>query len=494
MSQITNPILAIRNMSFSFYDQDIFQDFNLEIFPGEFHYLIGQNATGKSTLVRILAGQLSFRQGTISLGKTTYKPRSPISSKKQQIHVIHQNIGLFDNMTVFDNIYVSCLDTDLKKKDIWRTALSLAEDLNITFDLNSSIYQLSMAEKRIVELMSAYILHPEILVLDDSGVVFTGPTRKQVVLIMEKLKALGITILYCSHQISDTLSLADRATIIRRKDQYMTLQKGSFNAENITQYLYGENRLRSYPRMFSQETLFIKRSSVSNLFSRNGILKNINLTLHAGEIVGITGISGSCKSLLSQAIIGNVPLKDGSVYCHASGNYISDPTQILEEGIGYITDDPRKSLLPNFSTVHNITISNLDAVTQFSMLNRRKEAYAGEYYVNNLGIPNDKKPSVFYSFGEQQKIILSRYLFSNTHILLADEPTKSIDTGSKLDIYNLFNSYVSKGNAILLFSSDFSEICGICDRVFVLQNGSIVKELVHPNLSVYEVAKLAYQE
>lgn len=116
MSQITNPILAIRNMSFSFYDQDIFQDFNLEIFPGEFHYLIGQNATGKSTLVRILAGQLSFRQGTISLGKTTYKPRSPISSKKQQIHVIHQNIGLFDNMTVFDNIYVSCLDTDLKRR------------------------------------------------------------------------------------------------------------------------------------------------------------------------------------------------------------------------------------------------------------------------------------------------------------------------------------------------------------------------------------------
>lgn len=490
----THSSIFFRNMSFSFTDQTIFTDFNLEILPGEVHYLLGQNAAGKSTLVRILSGLLPFQNGTITIGDTVYHPGALIPAKKHRIHTIRQNVGLFDNMTVFDNIYVYCMDAR-SQKSIRSLAMKFLDEFQVSFELDTFVSALSLAEKQLVEMMIAYIIMPDILIWDDGGFDIHGIHMHQFNLFLNKLKQEKITLLYFSHQISEIVSLADRITIICGKDRYLTLDQSDLNTKDIASYMYGTNiRKLAYPRFPGHSVPCEDLLTVTDLTTRNHTLSGISFTLHAGEILGIAGAAGSGRTQLTQALIGVNPLKRGTIYSHSSGSLIFNPAQAANEHIGYISDEPQKNIFPAMVPASNITISDLNAVSDLSFVNGQKELKIGNHYLALLNISEADKPLHKFSFGEQQKIILARLLFSNTRIIVADEPTKILDSYSKVDIYNLFNSYVSKRNALLLCSSDFSELAGMCDRVLILQDGKISAELCKPQLSEYAIAMSVYQE
>lgn len=495
MSAISKTVISIRDLSFSFSDRTVLDQFFLDIAPGEFHYLLGQNATGKSTLVRLLSGHLSFQKGEIQLDDTIYKANTMLPSHKHQVYAIQQIIGTFDNLSIFDNIYIPCMDLPLHKRQIKQAAQELIEELDLSLELREPLSYLSMGDKRIVELITAYVMNPKVLILDEPGAYFSNHEMQQMCRILEKIKMRGTAVLFCTYHVCALFALADRVTIIRGGNNYLTISRDKINPENISSYLYEDDlNAKRFPRIFHRRRNSLPLLSASHLTTRNGTLNDISLTINQGEIVGVTGISGAGKSQLSQALIGNVPLQSGSVYFHPSNNFILSASQASKEGIGYISGDPSQKLMPNFTTAKNITISNLEAVTSVSLIHQSKEERIGDYYARNFNIKSysNTKKSCYYSLGEQQKINISRLLFSNAHVIIADEPTNSVDVPSKTDLYNLFNAYAANGNGILLFSSDFLEICGMCDRVYVLRNGEVAAQFTQPGITVSSIASCAY--
>lgn len=494
MDSKTKCRILFRNMSFSFKDQTIFTNFNLDIHPGEMHYLLGQNATGKSTLVRILSGLLPFQNGTITIGDTIYHPGTLIPAKIHRIHTIRQNIGLFDNMTVFDNIYVYCMDVQ-PRKSIRSLATEFLNEFQMNFKLDTFVGSLSIAEKQLVEMMIAYISRPNILIWDDGGFDPHGIHLQQFNMFLNKLKQEKITFLYFSHQISEIISLANCITIICGRDHYLTLKQSDANINGISNYMYGTNMGKhAYPRFPRHSVPDEKLLTVSDLTTKNHTLSGVSFTLHAGEILGIAGAAGSGRTQLAQALVGINPLKKGTIYSHSSNSLIFNTAQATNEHIGYISDEPEKNIFPAMIPAANITISNLDAVSNLTFINSQKELKTSSHYLSLLNLSEADKPLHKFSFGEQQKIVLARLLFSDTKVIVADEPTKTLDSYSKVDIYNLFNSYVSEGNSLLLCSSDFSELAGMCDRVLILQNGRICSELQKSQLSEHAIAMSVYQE
>ena len=489
-----HTIVAIRGLCLAFSGCPIFDQFSLDLRPGEFHYLLGPNAAGKSTLVQILSGHQPIQHGEIQIQSSVYTS-GLIPARAHRIHAIHQSIGVFDNLSVFDNIYIPCMSLPVRRKQPRRTILELLSELQLPLDLDAPLCTLSMGEKRLVEFLAAFLLHPRILLLDDPGASLSDFEQEKCMQLLLQFRENGTTILYCSCRLDKLFSISDRLSIVQGGRNRMTVSSHDITPADIGAYLYGQGACANrFPRIFCDQSQPAPLFTVHELEDRYGFLRHISLSLRRGEIIGITGISGSGKTLLSQAMIGGVPLASGHLFFHPTGRIIQRISQAMDEGIGYLPEDAGRKIMPNLSAAKNITISNLGAVSVHSMLHEHAEENVGLYYARHLGISSyftHAQPAQ-YSFGEQQKLNLARLLFSGNQVIIADDPFSSIDIPARIDLYNLFNAYVGNGNGVILFSADLVEICGMCDRVYVLRDGCIVDELIQPEITVERVAASAY--
>lgn len=477
-----NILLSCNHISLKLSGVSILEDINLTLKQGEFHLLIGENGTGKTSIVNILSGV--YPTGSFS-GSITYKDEilrlhGPRDACKKRIYTIHQDICLFENLTIAENLYANLPKVlyarglqSLEKKI--RMADEFFQKLGLPIDSSRLISQCSPITKRTIELAKLYLLDPQVLILDEPIAISSSSGSEFFLKTMKYFKQKGVAILCVAHDFQSFLAIIDRFSILRDKQLIATISRKEYLAANKESLLLGDFCQSRYPKIKAEkgaEVLCLE--NVSNEDSIN----DISLTLHKGEILGIFGQAGSGKSALSKIIFGIEPAKNGTIYIDRLPAKITSPQEAINLGLAYITDERSEyGLFENLDSLENVfavkenRCGHLWSRTRFEF--RQFHRYAERL---NMPIRPAMIPS-HLSGGEQQKLILMRWLMSQAKIFVFNEPTQSIDIPSRIDIYNLFNDLVLKGRSILLFSSNIEELIGMCDRIIFINHGTVAGEI-----------------
>jgi ABC-type sugar transport system ATPase subunit len=452
---------------------------DLELSKGEVHALIGENGSGKSSLLNVIWGSYSKDSGEISIDHTIVSINSPIDAKRHGIAIIHQNSSLFEHFTVSENIYIDNKPYSNKTlKLIDRNKMNsncqeLFEKLGFTLNSKSLVKNLNIAQKQLVEICKAYISNAKILLLDEPTASLTEAETTLFFNIIKELKKSGVAILYISHKLEEISVIADQVSVIRNGEIIGTTQVGTMDVNNIIHMMTGMDLKERYPKLnakIGKEVL-----KVVDLYSSD-TLKNINFSLKHQEILGITGLVGSGRTRIAKCIFGLDKIDSGEVYIEGKKTNIQSPSDAISLGLGYVTEDRlSEGLFKYLNISENITAPNLSRITDKHLIDKNIEKNLTSTYVERLeiGAESLNSKAAYLSGGNQQKVVLAKWIMSKSRILILDEPTKGIDIASKVDVYNVMNEMVTKKVSIILISSDMDEVIGMCDRIMVLYDGQV---------------------
>lgn len=475
------PKLELKGINKKVSDAFSLHNISLDIFPGEIHAFIGENGSGKSTVIKIISGVLKQDSGEILIdGKPVAIP-NVASAKRQGIHCVWQDINLYPNLSVAENIYMDYSESDknllaLNKYRMYRDCSNIFEEFGINIDIRTMAGQLGFAQRQLVEMAKAYISNAEIVIFDEPSAAFTTKERDILYRIIDALKKKNTAILYITHILDEIEHIADRFSVIHQGRIIGTKNVNDSSKEDIIRMLSVPAEKNRYPKL--NVTLGKIIMSVRDL-SYSNILGSINFDLRKSEILGITGLMGSGRSLLAQCLFGITPIDSGYIEINGQKQKISSPDDAIRNGIAFLPEDrSSSSIFGCLDLENNVTISSLKRFEQFKYLHNKIMTDVTDTYIKKLSIrpghPNDLL--VNYSGGNQQKTAVARWIMSRSKIYILDEPTRGVDVASKTDIYNSMLDLVSKGASIILISSDIEEIMGMCDRVLVLSEGHISGE------------------
>lgn len=480
---MTISVLKLENINKRLSDYFALKNISLELYEGEVHALIGENGSGKSSLMNIIWGTCTKDSGNIFINGAPVSINSPIDARRLGIAMIHQNSSLFEHFTVAENIYLDNKPYSNKSLNFidWRKMFSDCQKLfdKLGFTLNSRTYvrDLNIAQKQLVEICKAYVANARIIIMDEPTSSLTESESTLLFNIIYELKKSGVSILYISHKLEEIKQISDRITVIRDGEIAGTLQIGNMNVDSLIYMMTGMNLSERYPKLKVKIGKEILR--VSNLCSDN-ILNGISFSLRKREILGIIGLVGSGRTKIAKNIFGVEKADSGDIYVENKKVYINSPADAIALGIGCVTEDrSSEGLFMYLDVPENITAPSISKVTNNLLIDREIEQVIASTYIDRLGIKigtiNNK--AAYLSGGNQQKVVLAKWIMSKSRILILDEPTKGIDIASKVDVYNLMNEMVIKNVSIILISSDIDEVIGMCDRIMVLYNGKIAAVL-----------------
>ncbi|MEN8907822.1 MAG: sugar ABC transporter ATP-binding protein [Clostridiales bacterium] len=490
-----NPVLKLENINKKISDFFSLRDINLEFFKGEAHVLIGENASGKTSLMKIIAGFYLKDNGKIYIDNKEVKINSPADSKKIGISMIHQDFSLFDHFSIAENIFLESKKYSILSLKIidFESMCSECDNLfakfNIKLDSKTKVKKLSFAQKQLVEVAKAYVNKPKIIIMDEPSSSLTINESKILFNIIKELKKLNSVIIFISHRIEDLNAIGDRISILREGKIIFSSATLNLSEDKIINLMTGMDYSKRYPKLNIQHGREILR--VKDLTSGK-TFKNLNFNLYKKEILGITGLAGSGKSKLARCIFGIDKIKSGKIYLDNKFVNIKNTIDSIDNKIGYLSEDKYKDGLFLYLNIPlNITAPNLKRISNGYFIDKSFEKELTNTYTKKLDI---KYANLYdnisqLSGGNQQKIALAKWIISRSKILILDEPTIGIDIASKVDIYNIINELVTKGSSIILISSDINEIIGMCDRVLVLYEGEISKTLTRENLSRDKIIK-----
>jgi len=474
-------LLKLHNISKSYPGVQALKNVSFELKRGEVHALIGENGAGKSTLVKILAGAVSEDDGEIYLEDDKVDITSPQNAQKLGISIIYQEFNLSPYLNVAENIF---LGREPVKKILgfidWNTLYDKSEKIlervGIHLDLKQQVQTLSVAQKQIVEIAKALSLNAKIIAMDEPSATLTDHELRSLFKLIIILKQEGIGIIYISHRLEEIFEIADRVTILRDGNHISTENIENLGKEDIIRMMVGRNVHEEFPRKRCERGKPIL--SVRNI-SRKGKLDIINFDVYVGELLGITGLIGSGRTELARIIFGADHMDNGEIFLRGEKVEIESPQKAISLGIGLLTED-RKSqgLILGMSVRENITIAALESISNKGFISKVKEKAVIQKYINELKIktPGIEQYVKNLSGGNQQKVVLARWLFTQSKMLIFDEPTRGIDVGAKVEIYNLINRLIEEGIGVIIISSELPEILGICDRILVMYEGKIKGE------------------
>jgi ABC-type sugar transport system ATPase subunit len=480
---MVHPVLSLRNINKRLSDYFSLKDISLDLNEGEVHVLMGENGSGKSSLMKIIWGAYSKDSGDIYINENPIVINSPIDAKRMGIAMIHQDSSLFEHFTIAENIYIDCkpyLNRTLKIVDwskMHTDCQRLFIKLGFTLNSRSIVKNLSIAQKQLVEICKAYISNARIIIMDEPTSSLTESESSLLFNIIHELKKSGVSILYISHKLEEVQKIGDRVTVIRDGEIIGSQRGASMDVDSIIHMMTGMELRERYPKLhvkLGKEVL-----KVANLSSGN-IIKNINFSLRKREILGIIGLVGSGRTRVAKCMFGLGKLDTGEIYLNNTPINITSPSEAIKAGIGYVTEDRNtEGLFMYLNASQNITAPNLSKISHNLIIDKDIEKSLTGAYIDRLGINigSPKDMVAYLSGGNQQKVVLAKWIMSKSKILVLDEPTKGIDIASKVDVYNLMNEMVSKGVSIILISSDVDEVIGMCDRIMVLYNGNIASVL-----------------
>jgi ribose transport system ATP-binding protein len=475
-------ILEIRNVSKQFPGVRALDNVNFDCVKGEVHALCGENGAGKSTLLKILVGAYRPDEGQMLLRNVPVLFSHPQDAQKAGISIIYQEFNLLQERTVAQNIYLGRepmrgLWVDQATMD--RQAQALLHDLGIEIDPRTMVGELRVAQQQIVEIAKALSLNPDILLMDEPTAALSPAEVDTLLAIVQKLSQRGVTIIYISHRLEEIFRIANRVTVLKDGKHITTQSLSTVTPDDLVRYMVGRELNNLYPPKAADTTNAKIIFEVKNLYVSDW-LKNINLQVRAGEVVGIAGLEGSGRTFLARSLFGAESVNRGEIFLHGQKLNIKRPSDAIQAGIGFITEDrKREGLVLTMSIRRNIVLASLNLVTllgvmQFKSEQGKVEALTQSLDVRGAGILTEVQ---FLSGGNQQKVVLAKWLATHAKLLIFDEPTRGIDVGAKASIHTLMRELADQGIGIIMISSELPEIIGMSDRIYVMRRGELTTEL-----------------
>ncbi|MEM1485702.1 sugar ABC transporter ATP-binding protein [Oscillospiraceae bacterium PP1C4] len=475
-----DTILQFKNLTKNFPGVKALDDVSFTIKRGRVHALMGENGAGKSTLIKILAGIYNSYDGDVIFDGKLLKLKSPNDAQKHGISVVHQEIKLAETLTVTENIFLGNLiykNGLVDWKQMHRRAQKMIADLGMDIDVNAFVDTLTVAKKQIVEICKAVSHECKVLVMDEPSAVLTDKELVILFDIMNNLVKSGVTIIYISHRMEEIFNLADDITVLRDGRHVDTMPVSECNRGKLIKMMVGRTLEREYPK----EKVEIGETTlkVENL-TRKGAFENISFELRKGEILGLSGLVGSGRTEVVRAMLGIDKLTSGTIELNGKRIENANFKQAIRRGFGLIPEDRKSQGLVQLASVkENICMVSIDKILKHGVVSIQREVQYANEYVNKLSVatPNVETEVQYLSGGNQQKVVIAKWLLENSDIIVMDEPTRGIDVGAKSEIYRLMCELVKQGKSIIMISSEMPEILGMCDRIVVMYEGRKVGEL-----------------
>ena len=467
---------------------------NFQLKVGEIHALMGENGAGKSTFIKVITGVHHAEGGTMFLDGKKVEFKSPLDAQRAGIAAIYQHVTSYPHLSVAENIFMgheSLKGGMIQWKEMHSRADALLKRLNAEFSSQALMSSLSVAQQQMVEIAKALSARAVLLILDEPSATLTDHELETLFRVLKGLREQGLGIIYISHRLEELFAIAQRVTVMRDGRTVATRNMTEITRDEIIRLMVGRELAEEFPRL--PRSAGAVKLSAANI-TRRGVFSNVSLSLRAGEIVGLTGLVGSGRTEVARALFGADRLDAGTIEVKGKRAYFRSPRLAIDAGMGFLTEDrKRQGLVLGMSIRENITLARLKALGPFGLIFPAREKLVANQMVQKLSIktPSSEQYARNLSGGNQQKVVLAKWLFTGCDILIFDEPTRGIDVGAKAEIYRIINELAADGAAVLVISSELPEIIGLCDRVLVMHEGKLQGELNPPDITQEAIMRLA---
>lgn len=500
------PVLEVKNVSKDFSGVYALENVDLQVFPGEVTAIIGENGAGKSTLMKIVSGVHTQFEGSVLLNGEKVAFKNPKDAAEKGLVIIHQELNLIPHLSITENLFLGqelCNQFGLLDYQIMnKKAKELLARLQLDIAPSTPVNQLRVGQQQLVEIARALLLEPKVLIMDEPTSAISDHEVELLFKIISNMKAKGVAIIYISHKIKELFEIADRFTVLRDgKNAGSGMMKGT-SRDKLIQMMVGRNLQNSFIKnevKTGDEVLRVRNLSYRNPQNKKDFLvQNVSFTLNKGEVLGIAGLMGAGRTEVLEAIFGLSPkYVTGKIWVEGAAVQIKSVNDAIAAGIGLVPEDRKlQGLILNMDVEKNSTLASLGQVSRFSFISKKKEAELSNKYIKKM---NTKVASVKMSVkklsgGNQQKVVIAKWLATNPKILLLDEPTRGIDVGAKSEIYKLIGELAAQGMGILVVSSELPEILAISDNILVLSESKLTAKLGRGQASEEAIMKAALIE
>ncbi|MGL1890807.1 MAG: sugar ABC transporter ATP-binding protein [Spirochaetaceae bacterium] len=488
---MTEKVLQIKNINKSFFGVKVLDDISFDINSGEIHALLGENGAGKSTLIKIITGVYHRDNGTILLNGKKSSYQTPAQAYNNGIGVIFQETSLIEELSIIDNVFLGVEEKSKfgifnNKKNRERYDI-LCEKMGFYFDPEIIVYNLTAAEKKLVEILKCISRNSNLIIMDEPTDALTDKETEYLFSIIAELRKKNVTIIYITHYLSEVFEIADRATVLKDGKFVGTVDIQDVTEQKIIKMMVGEDFqsscVKKSNKSFDSEILRVENLSFFNK------VKNVSFSVYKGEVLGITGVIGAGKTELAMVLFGGDRATSGNIYINNKKVIISSPKKGKKLGIGLLPEDRKKvGLIQEHSVVTNCTLASLEKHVTKGLISFESEKLSTKSIINKMNV---KINSIYQdvktlSGGNQQKVIIGKWLEAAPDIIIMDEPTRGVDVGAKDAIYKIVQDLSDKGKTIIFISTEVPEIVGISDRIMIMKKGHI-HEICNRGVSEKEI-------
>ena len=496
-SNVTAALLEVEGISKSFPGVRALHQVQFVLHPGEVLVLVGENGAGKSTLMKILSGIYQRDEGTIKVDGREVTIANPAAAQQLGISIIHQEMNLMPDLTVAQNIYIGREPRKgpfLDERGLNRKAQELLDGLGIKLDARQIVGDLTVAKQQMVEIAKALSFDARVLIMDEPTSALTDSEVETLIGLIENLRAKGTGIVYISHRMEELKRLADRVTVLRDGEYIGTLERDEIDVPTIIEMMVGrhiDEGARPKASDHARDEVVLR---VSGLSTRD-LLRDVSFDLHRGEILGFAGLMGAGRTETARAIIGADPRTSGTIEVHGKPVTIKQPADAVAHGIGYLSEDRKRlGLMLEQSVTFNTALASIGQfTTPLGFVQQAKAKKVAQRYVDELRTktPSTEQMVKLLSGGNQQKVVIAKWLARDSEILIFDEPTRGIDVGAKEEIYRLLQRLAENGKSIIVISSELPEVLRLAHRIVVMANGRVTGTLANEDASQQKIMDYA---
>ena len=491
------PLLELRGITKRFPGVLALNGVGLEIRAGEVHALLGENGAGKSTLIKSIAGVYQPDAGEMRVDGRPVSVRRPHDAQALGISTIFQEFTLAPDMTVAENIFLGREPLRVRalsivdRRALVRQTRELLDSLDLQIDPLAIVRDLGVAQQQMVEIAKALSLDAKLIIMDEPTATLTAHEIERLFEAIARLQQRGVAVVYVSHRLDEVKAVCDRATILRDGAYVATVPVATTTIDEMIRLMVGRDLNEKFPKVQIEPREEVLR--VEGL-TRQGVLHGISFSVRRGEIVGIAGLVGSKRTETARAIFGVDPLDSGQIFLHGRPLRVRTPADAIAHGIALIPEDrKRQGIFATLSVWENVVLGALRQFLRRGLLDRRREKQRAGEFVSSLRVatPDLDKRVIELSGGNQQKVVIAKWLNTNAEVFLFDEPTRGIDVGGKIEVYRLMGDLLSRGAAIVMISSELPEILGLSDRILVMREGRICGEFARSEASEEKILNCA---
>lgn len=494
------PFLEMKGISKSFPGVKALENINLSLHKGEVLALLGENGAGKSTLMKILSGVYQKDEGKVFIEGSEVEIKTVKDAENLGISIIHQELSVLPNLTVAENLFLGNEIIDKATKRLDKKAMNNAcreylKQIGCNVEPDEYVRNISVGEMQMLEIVKAISKNSNVIVMDEPTTALTEAETNNLFKVVKMLKSKSIGIIYISHRLDEIFAICDRINVLRDGKYVGEVEVNDVSKDDLITMMVGRKMEEQYPY---EEPINIRTILKLKDVCLEGILEAINLEIRAGEILGMSGLMGAGRTEVAKVIFGEYKKTSGIIEMDGKEVNINCPKDAINRGIAYLSENRKEEgLILPLSVRENMTLPSLDKFeNKVFRINKKDEKSTVNEYIKKLLIktPNQEQLIKNLSGGNQQKVIIAKWLIESPKVLIIDEPTKGIDVGAKKEIYDVLNSLKAEGKAIVMISSDMPEVLGISDRVVVMHEGKITGELTREEATQENIMKLAIGE